>query len=51
MLLFATQLFGVKPDIITMAKALTNGAIPMGAVSTTDEIFEAVTGKAPEKCH
>ena len=45
---FATQLFGVKPDIITMAKALTNGAIPMGAVSTTDDIFETVTGKAPE---
>ena len=27
---FATQKFNVKPDIITMAKALTNGAIPMG---------------------
>jgi len=30
---FASQAFGVTPDIITMAKALTNGAVPMGAVA------------------
>ena len=29
---FAANSFGVLPDIITMAKALTNGAQPMGAV-------------------
>lgn len=45
---FATQKFGVVPDIITMAKALTNGAIPMGGVATTDEIYETVTGTSPE---
>ena len=36
------------PDIMTMAKALTNGAIPMGAVSATDEIYETITNAAPE---
>lgn len=45
---FASQLFNVKPDVITMAKALTNGAIPMGAVAVTDNIYETVTGAQPE---
>jgi beta-alanine--pyruvate transaminase len=29
---FATDYFGVVPDLVTTAKGLTNGAIPMGAV-------------------
>ncbi|MEO0359884.1 MAG: aspartate aminotransferase family protein [Pseudomonadota bacterium] len=45
---FAAQLFDVKPDIITMAKALTNGCIPMGGVSATDEVYETITNAAPE---
>lgn len=45
---FAAQTFGVTPDIITMAKAITNGAIPMGAVGVRDSIYETVTGAAPE---
>lgn len=43
---FASQKFGVTPDIMTMAKALTNGSIPMGAVAVQDEIYEAVTDAA-----
>jgi beta-alanine--pyruvate transaminase len=38
---FAAQRFGVMPDIINMAKGLTNGVIPMGAVMVRDEIYEA----------
>lgn len=45
---FASDYFGVTPDIITMAKALTNGAIPMGAVAVRDSIYETVTQAAPE---
>ncbi len=45
---FGAQAFGVTPDIMTMAKALTNGAQPMGAVAVRDEIYEAVTEAAPE---
>jgi beta-alanine--pyruvate transaminase len=37
---FAAQVFGVTPDIITCAKALTNGVVPMGAVIATDEIHD-----------
>jgi beta-alanine--pyruvate transaminase len=38
---FATDYFGVKPDIITMAKGLTNGTIPMGAVAVRKGIYDA----------
>lgn len=38
---FAAQHFGVVPDMITCAKGLTNGVIPMGAVLTSAEIHDA----------
>ncbi len=38
---FAPDRFGVMPDIITTAKGLTNGVIPMGAVLVRDEIHDA----------
>ncbi len=38
---FAAQTFGVTPDMITCAKGLTNGAVPMGAVIVRDEIHDA----------
>ena len=43
---FGADSFGVVPDMITMAKALTNGAQPMGAVAVHDDIYEAVTEQA-----
>ncbi|RED14027.1 aminotransferase class III-fold pyridoxal phosphate-dependent enzyme [Pontivivens insulae] len=45
---FAAQHYDVVPDIMTMAKALTNGSIPMGAVAVKDEIYETVTGGSPD---
>ncbi|MBT8100680.1 MAG: aminotransferase class III-fold pyridoxal phosphate-dependent enzyme, partial [Gammaproteobacteria bacterium] len=38
---FAADYFGVKPDIITTAKGLTNGVIPMGAVLVRDHVYDA----------
>ena len=38
---FAAQYYDVKPDMITTAKGLTNGVIPMGAVFVTSEIHDA----------
>ena len=38
---FAAEHFNVMPDIITTAKGLTNGVIPMGAVLVTSEIHDA----------
>ena len=44
---FAAQEFEVLPDIITTAKALTSGVIPMGAVFVSNEIHETFM-KGPE---
>jgi beta-alanine--pyruvate transaminase len=38
---FAAQEFGVTPDIITCAKGLTNGCVPMGAAIVSRAIYEA----------
>lgn len=52
---FAAQSFAVKPDLITLAKALTNGAIPMGAVAVDshvhDTVVNAAKGNGPELFH
>jgi len=45
---FASEYFGVIPDLMTMAKALTNGAQPMGAVAVKDEIYNTIVDAAPE---
>jgi len=45
---FASQEFGVTPDLITMAKATTNGVVPMGVVAVRDRIYDTVMDSAPE---
>ena len=45
---FASDKFNVIPDIMTMAKAITNGSMPMGAVCVKDEIYETVTDTSNE---
>lgn len=37
---FATEYFGVQPDLVTTAKGITNGAVPMGAVFVREEIYD-----------
>ena len=37
---FAAHRFGVTPDLITTAKGLTNGVLPMGAVLVPDRIYD-----------
>ena len=38
---FAAQTFGVTPDLMTAAKGITNGCVPMGAVFASDKIHDA----------
>ncbi len=45
---FAAQAFNVTPDLMTLAKALTNGCQPMGAVAVKDDIYETVTSASPD---
>ncbi len=44
---FGADSFGVVPDLMTMAKALTNGAQPMGAVAVRDAVWQAIADRAP----
>ena len=38
---FAAQTFGVTPDLMTLAKGVTNGAVPMGVVLARQAIHDA----------
>jgi len=43
---FASKdVFGIEPDIITCAKGLTSGYIPMGACIISDRIFSQISGE------
>jgi beta-alanine--pyruvate transaminase len=39
---FGAEYFGVQPDMMTVAKGITNGAVPMGAVIVRHGIYESV---------
>ena len=44
-----SEAFGVTPDLINIAKQMTNGAVPMGAVITSVEIYDAfMSAEGPE---
>ena len=41
---FASQLLGIEPDLITFAKGITSGAVPLGGVIVKDSIYQTFTG-------
>lgn len=43
--LFAYENWGVQPDIVMMAKSMTNGIIPMGGVLVTGEVYDVFCGE------
>lgn len=45
---FAAERLDVKPDLITCAKGLTSGAVPMGAVIVKGEIYKAFMQGPPQ---
>jgi 4-aminobutyrate aminotransferase len=44
--LFGLELDGITPDIVTFAKAISNGAAPIGAMVTREDIAEATLAKS-----
>jgi beta-alanine--pyruvate transaminase len=44
---FAADLFGVVPDMITFAKGVTSGAVPMGGVIVSNEIYQQFMSGPP----
>jgi len=43
---FASQRFGVTPDLMTMAKGITNAAVPMGGVAASKAIHDTLIERA-----
>ncbi len=46
---FGSQTFGVTPDIMTLAKALTNAAQPMGAIVVGQHVYDEIIDAAPSR--
>jgi beta-alanine--pyruvate transaminase len=44
---FAAERYGIVPDMITFAKGVTNGAVPMGGVLVCDKIQDAIMAGPP----
>jgi adenosylmethionine-8-amino-7-oxononanoate aminotransferase len=44
---FGHQHYGVKPDIVTMAKGITSAYLPLSATAVKREVFEAFKGTEP----
>ncbi len=44
---FGAERLGVTPDLMTMAKGLTNAAVPMGAVATTNTVYDTIVNGVP----
>lgn len=45
--MFASEHYGVQPDIVTMAKALGGGVMPVGAFSANAAIWDSLFGENP----
>lgn len=43
---FAAGHFGIRPDMITMAKGMTNGSVPMGGVAVDRRIYDTLLDRA-----
>jgi adenosylmethionine-8-amino-7-oxononanoate aminotransferase len=46
--MFACEAEGVTPDLMTIAKGLTAGYVPMGAVLLSDKVYAGIADAAPE---
>lgn len=45
---FAAEYFDVQPDLMTLAKGITSGTVPMGAVVARDSVYEAFMSGPPQ---
>lgn len=43
------EVFGIRPDIITCAKGITSGYVPLGAVLFSEEIYETIAAPNPDR--
>ncbi len=48
---FASELFGIRPDLITFAKGVTSGYVPLGGVLVGDRVADVLIGKGGDFNH
>ena len=48
---FGSETYGIKPDLMTFAKAVTNGFQPLGGVMVSDKVADVLLSKAGEFAH
>ncbi|MBA5606857.1 aspartate aminotransferase family protein [Duganella sp. FT3S] len=48
---FASELFGIRPDLITFAKGVTSGYVPLGGVLVGDRVANVLIGQGGEFNH
>ena len=46
---FALEHWGVEPDVVSMAKGITSGYIPLGGVGLSDRVYDVLAGVPSEK--
>jgi putrescine aminotransferase len=47
--MFGMEHYGVRPDIVTLAKGLTSGYVPLGASVVSDHIWQTIAEKLPDR--
>jgi putrescine aminotransferase len=48
---FGSDLYGIRPDLMTLAKGLSSGYLPIGAVMVADRVAEVLIDKGGEFAH
>jgi adenosylmethionine-8-amino-7-oxononanoate aminotransferase len=46
---FGLERYGVAPDLVTFAKGITSGYIPLGGVGLSEQVFDVVADAPPDK--
>lgn len=47
--MFGFERYDVRPDIVTLAKGLTSGYLPLGASVFSDEVYSSISERLPEQ--
>ncbi len=47
--MFGFERYGVRPDVVTLAKGITSGYLPLGASVVSDEIYQTISAKLPNQ--
>jgi 4-aminobutyrate--pyruvate transaminase len=47
--MFGFERYGVRPDVVTLAKGITSGYLPLGASVVSDEIYQTISTKLPDQ--